>query len=265
MYFYIQELKIKREVKGSPKEIILGTKNVDGILTNTYTFSQECFKRTIKKSYCITFHESYREKEKVKKRHCVVTTLNYYDIAESCEDDCYDLEDSLYYRLFSKLDLITESFNIQDDKKDEYIENLYDSFSIKIAPLFDKIQEEFVETEEGKIFLKHKKIINEYRNAKQKFLLKYDAFSQEYDICYDLYGNLTNELYLEKIKGRSSYQKEEKRNYRSYGNNYTMEQRKILKQFYRVLAKEFHPDANIGKDTNEQMKLLNELKNDWKI
>jgi hypothetical protein len=265
MYFYIQELKMKREVKGRPKEIILGTKNVDGILVNTYTFSQECFKRTIKKSYRISLHESYREDGKIKKRQCVVATLNYYDIAESREEDSYDSENSLYYRLFSKLDLIIESFNIQDDKKDEYIEDLYDSLAIKIDPLFDKIRKEFSETEEGRIFLKHKKLINTYEDAKRKFLLEYDAFSQEYDICYDLYGNLTNESYLKKIKSRSSYEKEQNSNYKSCNTIYTINQRKILKQFYRTLAKFYHPDANIGQDTSEHMKLLNELKNDWRL
>ena len=51
MYFYIQELEMKRETKGSSKEIILGTKNIDGMLVNTYSFSEERFKRTVRKTY----------------------------------------------------------------------------------------------------------------------------------------------------------------------------------------------------------------------
>lgn len=263
MYFYIQELEMKRETKGSSKEIILGTKNIDGMLVNTYSFSEERFKRTVRKTYRITLHESYRENGKIRKKQYVVATLNYYEIAESCEDDNYNFEDSLYYRLFNKLDLIIETFNIQDDKKDELLEELYDSFSMKIAPLFNKIRKEFIETEEGKVFIKNKKLIRDYEDAKKKFLIEHEAFSLEYDICYDLYGNLTNQLYLEKINGRSSYQKRENRNSKSTSNVYTMEQRKILKQFYRVLAKTYHPDSNVGKDTSRQMQLLNKLKDDW--
>lgn len=263
MYFYIQEIEMKRKTKGSSKEILLGTKNIDGILVNTYAFSEECFERPIKKSYQITLHESYRENGKIKKRQYVVAHLNYYDIAESCEDEHYAFEDTLYCRLFDKLDLIIKTFDIQEDKKDDFIDNLYDSFATKIDPLFSEIRKEFMETEEGKIFLKYKKIFYDYESAKRKFLSEHDAFSQEYDICFDLYGNLTNELYLEKIRRRKSDQKKEYRNYNSSRKIYTTNQRKMLRQFYRILVKTFHPDSNIGKDTSEQMKFLNKIKEEW--
>ena len=263
MYFFIQELETKREVKGSPKEIILRTKNIDGVLVNAYDFSEERFTRPIKKAYRITLHESYREDKKIKKRQYVVATLNYYDIAESYEDDLWDFEDTLYYKLLGKLDIIIEKLNISED----FTEDLYDLFATKIDPLFNQISEEFIKTKEGKVFLKNKRIIQKYKDNKRKFLSEYDAFSQEYDICYDLYGNLTNEVYLEKIKRRSGYQREERSSYNSHRStsnvSYTEEQKRILKQFYRVLGKSFHPDSNVGKDTSEQMKFLNKLKEDW--
>lgn len=267
MYFYIQELETKREVKGSSKDIILGTKNVDGVLVNTYEFCKEKFTRPIKKAYRIILHESYREDGKIKKRQYVVATLNYYDIAESIEDDLWDFEDTMYYHLLEKLDSIIKKLDIPEDEKDDFTEDLYDSFALKIDPLFNQIEEEFFKTEECETFLKHKRIIQKYKDDKQKFLSEHDAFSQEYDICYDLYGNLTNGAYLEKIKRRSGYQREERSDYNSYRSasnvSYTEEQKRILKQFYRVLGKSFHPDSNVGKDTNEQMKFLNKLKEDW--
>lgn len=73
--------------------------------------------------------------------------------------------------------------------------------------------------------------------------------------------------------GSGSYQNGESDNYQnrdensSYYNyvndNYTDEEKVILKQFYRVLAKKFHPDSNAGKDTTKQMALLNKLHGQW--
>lgn len=267
MYFYIQELKTKREVKGAPKEIITGTKNVDGVLVNTYEFGKERFTRPIKKAYRITLHESYRENGKVKQRQYVIATVNYYDIAESYEDDLFDLEGTFFNQLLGKIDSIISKFDILDDEKEYFAEDIYDSFIKKVDPLFNKIQKEFIKTKEGKVFLAHKRLLQKYKNDKQKFMSDNDTLGLEYDICYDLYGNLTNPAYLEKIKRRNSgYQREERNNYNTKSLNnisYTEEQKKILKQFYRVLGKSFHPDSNIGKDTSEQMKLLNKLKEDW--
>ena len=39
----------------------------------------------------------------------------------------------------------------------------------------------------------------------------------------------------------------------------------MLKKFYRTLSKAYHPDRNPGKDTSEEMKLLNQLKNEWGV
>ena len=56
----------------------------------------------------------------------------------------------------------------------------------------------------------------------------------------------------------------ENSSYYNYVNdNYTDEEKVILKQFYRVLAKKFHPDSNAGKDTTKQMALLNKLHGQW--
>ena len=169
--------------------------------------------------------------------------------------------------LSGRFDLIISKFDISDNEKEDFVDNIYNSFAEKVDPLFSKIQKEFIKTKEGKAFLEHKQLVQKYKNNKQKFMSDNDALGLEYDICYDLYGNLTNPMYLEKIKRRnSSYQRYERNNYNTKNSNnisYTEEQKKILKQFYRVLGKSFHPDSNIGKDTSEHMKFLNKLKDDW--
>ena len=48
-------------------------------------------------------------------------------------------------------------------------------------------------------------------------------------------------------------------------STYTEDESETLKQFYRVLAKKFHPDVNPGTDTTKQMQLLNRLKESWGI
>lgn len=50
-----------------------------------------------------------------------------------------------------------------------------------------------------------------------------------------------------------------------FSSNYTEEEKKIFKEFYRTLSKKFHPDANPDMDTSRQMKLLNRLKSDWGV
>lgn len=276
MYFYIQELSTKRVVKGSSKEIIVGTKNVDGLLVNTYKFSDERFVRDVKKAYRITMHESYRENGKVKKRQWVVATLNYYEIAESIEDDLFDFDNGVYYKLLDKIYTITDTFEMSEDEKESLLDDLLEQFASKMDTLFNRITDEFIATEEGKTFVEHKKLIKKHKENRRKFMSENDALGLEYDVCYDIHGNLTNSAYLEKItKRKSSQQKEKNSNYNREENNYhnryrsgssvsyTENQKKILKQFYRVLGKTFHPDSNTGRDTSEQMKFLNKLKEDW--
>ena len=43
-------------------------------------------------------------------------------------------------------------------------------------------------------------------------------------------------------------------------STYTDEQRDMLEEFYKVLAKKFRPDLNHDRDTTAEMQLLNSLK-----
>lgn len=267
MYFCIQELQTKKQVKGYPKSILIDYKDVDGMRINTYKFSDDCFDRTIKKAYRITLHESYREKGKVKKYQYVVCTLNYYTIAESYEDECNNfLEDSLWEKITNKLDAVIDKLEEQKlEMETEQRDDLYNLLADKVNPLFDNIIAEFKKTNEYKEHEIHRKKIQEYKYKKQHFMKEYDALGIEYDICFDLDGNLTNREYFEKVKNRS-YQKSEKDTHHYVNTpSYTNREREILKQFYRILGKTFHPDSNVGIDTTEQMKLINKLKSDWNL
>ena len=102
-----------------------------------------------------------------------------------------------------------------------------------------------------------------------------------------MFGELRNPEYLEKIKKEYKKRKEYEEKSRSYqenfysnyskyfgggssyhnsiSDNHTDEDKETLKQFYRVLSKKFHPDANPGIDTSKEMQLLNRLKSEWGV
>ena len=132
-------------------------------------------------------------------------------------------------------------------------------------------------------------MIREWTEKREAFANKYSVDQDEYSRCYDLFGTLRNPEYLEKIKSdheaRKEYEKKSREYRRSYqehfhsnhnsdgsgsyagisSGNYTREDKEMLKQFYRILSKKFHPDAKPGTDTSKEMKLLNQLKNEWGV
>ncbi len=67
----------------------------------------------------------------------------------------------------------------------------------------------------------------------------------------------------------SSYSKTGRRNYSSSSfsstGGYSEADRIHLKEFYRLLSRKFHPDLNPDRDTAEAMKLINRLKEDWRL
>lgn len=241
MYFCIQEIEKKRLRKGYPKRLIAETKCVNSILVNSYRFSEECFERTIKKAFQVSLRKSYREDGRVKTKIFSLCTVDYYDVAEVCLDD--QKSEDFWVGFFDRL----EALGFSD-------EELIDKMCEKLDALVKRVTEEFQKTEEFRVYLEHRRIVEEYQRRKLCFLDEFDASSEEYDICYDVFGKLTNPEYLRRVEERSLG---------GWCNKeYSDSEKKILKQFYRVLSKKFHPDANNG-DTAEQMQLLNQLKSDW--
>ncbi|MDQ0150055.1 hypothetical protein ACFO6R_08555 [Eubacterium multiforme] len=266
MYCVIQEIDLKKEnTNGAYKELeSYCTKwicNGEEKRVYGYGYTGDKFKRTIKKAYRISIHESYRHKGKVKKKQKVICTINYYDIIDysSCIGDyCYEIEDK------AKELGLTE---------DELIDMIYKKFD----PIIELIENEFKATEEYRVSNKHKEIIKEYLERKRAFEDMYG--DNTYDYCYDVFGELKEEQKLNDIKRQYEINKKYERsyhenfknnynynsNYSSYFNtkqsNYNEEDKKKLKKIYRTLSAKFHPD--VYKDDGKMMKFINSLKEEW--
>lgn len=239
-----------------------------------YSYSTEKFERPLKPSYRISIHSSYRKAGKVRKHQYVLCTVRHYELVTGWF--------SLYDWADHKIQMIAEKLGVSAD-------DIYNLVNAKIEPLQKQLTEEFQQTEEYKTHAHHEEIIKTYNEKKRKFAEKYDVSDGEYDKIYDIYGVLQNSDYLEKIKAdyqtRKEYESrswEQSRSYYEnfYGNynsgqessyqgvsfsNYTDEDRDMLKRFYRVLSKKYHPDANPDIDTSKEMRLLNQLKETWGV
>ena len=274
MYCVIQEIDKKRKNQnGYPKE--LKSEYLQMFIRGRdeshywHTYSNECFEREIRKAFRISIHESYRENGKVKKKQFVICTVDYYDLATEWF--------SLYDWGNNKIEAAAKELNCSE-------ENIYSLIEKKLQPLQEKIVEEFKQTEEYRVHEEHEKITTLYAANKINFGEKYGVPKDEYDKCYDVFGTLQNPEYLKKIKAdykaRQEYERGSSRYYEEYYSNYNQyhsdssygnsvsnthnkEEKETLKQFYRVLSKKFHPDANPETDTSKQMQLLNQLKSEW--
>ncbi|EOQ22594.1 hypothetical protein [Bacillus cereus] len=263
MFCVIQEIETKKESVSNTYEGLEVTERTsyDGHVIYRYQGIGERFKRPIKKAYKISIHHSYREQGKVKKKQWVITTMGYYTLLEYWPGDCI-----IQTKLNEKLvDMgITE-------------QELWDMVYVKLQPIINRIQAEYEQTEEYKVKLEQGEILDRYRAKQATFDKEYGQGA--YNRCYDVYGVVRNKEYkvqLEKeYEERQAYQK---RSYEEYFNsnynrsgsgsyqtssfsNYNEEEKKQLKKFYRVLAREFHPDIN--KDSGKAMVLVNRLKEQW--
>lgn len=279
MFCVIQEIQAKRPDKnGYPKELIseyikmtIGDQDCSHYY---YTYSEERFKRPLKPSYRISIHSSYRKDGKPRKRQYVICTVKYYELATGWFS-LYDWGDA-------RIQSVASELNVD-------VNTIYDLIEAKLEPLKVRIIEEFHETEEYKTHGKHEEITTIYAAKKTQFAKKYGVDSSEYDKIYDVFGKLQNPAYLEKIKAdyeeRKEYERKSNEYSRSYyekfysnynggqessycgslSGNYNLEEKAMLKKFYRTLSKTFHPDSNPNEDTSAEMKMLNQLKNDWGI
>ncbi len=279
MYCVIQEIELKK-----PSKPVHSKKLISKVMQMSihgqdcssywYTYSEERFDRPIRKAYKISLHQSHRENGRVLKRQFPLCTVRYYDIADGWFN--------LYEYCDRKITAAAEKLGVDTD-------TVYDLLQAKLDPLIKRIQDEYTSTEEYKIHAEHERITKLYAANKANFTEKYGCDKNKYDEIYDVFGNLMNKDKLEDVKAEAEarkeyeeasrrYQKEFYSNYSkfysgsgggSYFNsihsNHEEEDKETLKQFYRVLSKKFHPDANPGTDTSKQMQLLNQLKDEWGV
>ncbi|MCM3444359.1 hypothetical protein [Metabacillus halosaccharovorans] len=277
MFCVIQKIKRKKpDQYGARKELKVTSFSFTNQFGTTktkygYTYGEERFERPILDAYKISIHKSYREDGKVKKKQWPICTMSYYNLIEYSLYDCGGM---------------------QITKKAEEIglteEEIYDMIHEKLDPIIEQVEKEFQQTEEYKTKYKHEAIIHKYNRQKAKFNKKYTNpilgdynTTDEYDFCYDVFGELRNPSYLKSLEDmrqwnenfKRSYQQDSQSNYSNNDNsssyfslsssNYNENEKKMLKKIYREASKKFHPD--VFGDDGEMMKFLTKLKEDWGI
>lgn len=265
MYCVIQEIELKKyneygaykELEVYKREMKIGNQEY---ISYNYRYTGGRFDRPIRKAYKISIHKSYRENGKVKKKQYSICTMSYYDIIDFGIYDCAD----------RKVKALAEELNID-------AENIYNLIYKKYDPLEERIRKEFEETEEYKVYSKHKSIIDAYTKARDKFEEKYGG--DTYKHYYDVFGVLREPEKLEAFKKQYEAKKEYERSYyknykNNYSNNYsgyssnkqstyTDEEKAYLRKIYKAAAMKLHPD--VSKDNGESMQFLNKLKEEWGI
>lgn len=230
----------------------------------TYKYSDERFERPVKDAYKISIHESYRDDSgRVKKKQWAICTMGYYSLLESWAGD---------YLTKRELEEKIKSMGISEDE-------LWEMVYKKLDPLVEKATTDFQQTEEYKAKQKHDAILAAHREAEKAFEEIYG--DDTYFYCYDIFGELRNAAYLEKVKAdkiaqdeytKRSYQSRQESNYNSYSSGsyfaksnstYNEDEKKMLKKIYREASKKFHPD--VANDDGSMMKFLTRLKEEWGI
>lgn len=232
------------------------------------------FERPHLEAYKITLHESYRESGAVKKRQYSVCTMSYYDLCSTWWGEC----------IVGGEKALAERVGVD-------VAALCALIDAKVEPLSELIRAEFHQSAEYIAEQEHERIKSAHWSAQSKFCEKYGVGKDDYDRCYDVFGQLQNPEYLKQIKSeykaRQRAEREARRQSRDYwhsyqeqwrstyggqsastvssSSSYTADETAILKQFYRSLSKLYHPDLNPDKDTTAAMQVLNKLKEQWGI
>ncbi len=272
MYCVIQETQLKRpNTHGEYKELEAYSPFVfEGRAKWAYRYTGGRFERPIKTAYKITIRETCRVNGVVTATQSVVTTAGYYDIAARwfCLSD--------YNR---KIEAIAQKFGTS-------AETLYDLIYAKLEPLEKRIEAEYHATAEYKAHVKHSRIIADYQRKKQAFQIECSLTdADQYDYCYDVFGNVKNRAYISLLKAMERQRQEANRSYSKWGggnysntgsydysklfssagSSFTADEKTMLKSFYKTLSKRFHPDVNPDKDTTNEMQFLNKLKENWGV
>lgn len=273
MYCVIQEIQRKRpNPYGEYREYEVSSMTIqfqDGSSKTNYSYYPKYeagrFDRPHRECFKISIHESRREGGRVLKKQCAIGTVGYYDLVE--------------YGLY---DYIDRGNNRAVEVLGADYEVLYRLVKNKMQPIIEKIEKEFHKSEEYKAKKQREKVEKAHQKAKKRFGEQYDVDPDEYDYCYNIFGELMDQAYLDQIVRQyeqrkatyRSYRSSERSTYEQYTSGgysvpsvstYSEDERALLKKFYRSLSKTYHPDLNPNEDTTEAMKLLNKLKEQWGV
>lgn len=271
MFAVVQEIQLKRPVKsGDYREYEVSTTTIRGLeraSSKTYysygpAYDKGCFERPVRTAYKISIHESYREFGRVKKKQCAVGTIGFYPLVSW----------GLYDYIDAGIKKAVEMFGVEYDV-------LYQMAADKMEPIRKKAEREFHRSEEYRVTQERAKVLKRYQKAKAAFAKKYSVDAHEYDACYNVFGEVMNQPYLDEIirnaEAYRSYYGSESSTYNDYysgcstfhsiSGTYTEDERAMLKKFYKTLSIKFHPDVNPDTDTTKEMQLLNKLKESWGV
>lgn len=181
-----------------------------------YVYSDECFERPVKKSYKVSVHQSYRDKDgKPRKKEFVLFTVKYYDLATG-EFDTYNWD-------AEKIEKVAIILGVSE-------EEIYKAVESKIRPLELELQEEFQQTEESQTYRRNLRIVLEYERKKRQFNMEYmlEDNDDRYDYCYDVFGKLRNPAMLKQIqkeyKERRREEKERQKKFEEWFHEYNWNQ-----------------------------------------
>jgi len=276
MYCVIQEIQRKKpNTYGAYKNLeAYSFSSVAGVPKYAYHYTGDRFERPIKMAYKISIHESKRVNGVVTKKQYAVTTVDYYSLIDWWIGDCINSPEKKIQAMANNLN--TESAAV------------WDLINNKIDPLQERIKTEFQQTDEYKTHAEHERIIKKYQEEKAKFAKLYGCDESEYDYIFNVFGELMNKEYYDKIindhRTKRSYHEKTYSNYSNFNwssfqnnggssdsynlfgsktNVYTDAEKSMLKNFYKTLSKAYHPD--ITKSDSTEMQLINKLKEAWGI
>jgi len=252
---------------GEPKEIIVDKRewSKDGHQGFTYSYhmSKERFERENRTIYDVYIET---EEEDGTQEAVKLGTMGYYDLADFGYEDC------IGERIIENA---AKELKVEASAVQKLIE-------VPLKELEKKVEADFAATEEAKAKKEHEEVLQKYHKARRDFSMQYGFNPVEYDRCYNVFGQLMDAEYLshlkdilaerEKMKHHSRrYRKEESQKrfhqylHESSSTEYDADEQVMLAKFYKLLAKKYHPDANPGVDTSEEMTLLNKLKKQWNV
>lgn len=275
MYCVIQEIQLKKpNTNGEYREYEVTDMvyTVDGRTVHHYGYhpkeSAGKFERPHREAYRVTLHKSYRLKGKVQKKQYSIATIGYYQLAED---------------FWSIYELVESGVVHAAEAMGQDFDTVYDIVENKLKALQTRIRREYHKTEEYKAKRERDALRKNYSLDRKAFAERYGVKPDEYDHIYDYFGNLRDGEYLKYIIHQKQqqdaadrmYENAQRRYYKTYqrtytniapaSSTYTDEEHSMLKEFYRVLSRKFHPDVNPDKDTTAQMQLINKLKTAWDI
>ena len=271
MYLSVQKIKGKLKRYGHPIGVVTYQENIGTTTYYRWKYTDEKFERP-NVSYKFVVKKSYRENGKVKQLQLCLGTIFWYEFI--CE----------------RQDLWTD-YNVQRIKdKFKPTQKQLKALHKEIDKAVDKIEPEaskcWYRSEECKIHKKYSENVDLWQRRKNLFRLIYgdeniDKFEQIYDFNNTIQNkSLLDQLEKEKVEKEAKKKAEEERQEqewentsrwvndeyaRRFGNpaSYSDEEKTYLKQFYRTLAKNYHPD--IAHDNGKAMQFLNKLKEQWKV